>query len=158
MKNVLETILVACLVLTVVLAIPAASKAQMASNGDIVAAITKMENDAVKADLAGDSSFYDKLLTADWTGGDSDGTLYTKAQMMKMMTDTAKNKWNSESIADLKVRVYGGTAVATYKDTYDAMFEGKHRSRTVTSTDTFVKIGGEWKQVASQAAEVKSAK
>ncbi len=29
------------------------------------------------------------------------------------------------------------------------MVEGKHRMRTVISTDTFVKQGGAWKEVAS---------
>ena len=88
-------------------------------------------------------------------GGDSDGVWYTKAEALKLMADTKNNKTNSEKLSDLKVRVYGDTAVATYKDTYDSLFKGEHRSRAVISTDTFVKIGGDWKLVATHSAVAK---
>jgi hypothetical protein len=125
-------------------------RAQTGANADAVAAVSKLENDAVKADLANDKAFYQKVLAEDWTGADSDGVWYTKAELLKLMDDAKNNKTNSEKISDLKVRVYGNAAVATYKDTYDSMMKGEHRSRTVIGTDTFVKMGGEWKQVASQ--------
>jgi hypothetical protein len=32
---------------------------------------------------------------------------------------------------------------------------GKHRAHTIIATDTFVKSGGEWKQVVSHGSEVK---
>ncbi|MBZ5661289.1 MAG: nuclear transport factor 2 family protein [Acidobacteriia bacterium] len=130
-------------------------QAQTNSKADAVAAVTKLEGDSVKADLANDKAFYAKVLAEDWTGGDSGGKWFTKADMMKMMDDTAHNKTNSEKMTELKVRVYGNTAIATYKDTYDAMLNGEHRSRTVISTDTFVKMGGEWKLVAGHASEAK---
>jgi hypothetical protein len=130
-------------------------RAQTGGNADALAAVTKMENDGVKADLANDKAFYQKVLAEDWTGGDSGGTWFTKADILKMADDTNNNKTNSEKLSDLKVRVYGTTAVATYKDTYDAMMMGKHRSQTIIGTDTFVKMGGEWKQVASHASVTK---
>ena len=130
------------------------TRAQTRTNADAVATITNLENDAVKADLAGDTAFYQKALAEDWTRGDSDGTFYTKAEVMKVMADANDFKTNSENLSELKVRVYGNTAVATYKDTYDILFKGEHRSHTIIATDTFVKMGGEWKQVASHGASV----
>jgi hypothetical protein len=130
-------------------------RAQSAGNAEAVAAVSKLENDGVKADLAGDKAFYQKVLAEDWTGGDSEGTFYSKADLTKMLADTEHNKTNSEKLSDLKVRIYGNTAVATYKDTYDMLMMGKHRASTVIGTDTFVKMGGEWKQVASHASVVK---
>ena len=103
-----------------------------------------MENDAVKSDLAGDPAFYQRVLAEDWTRGDSDGTFYNKAELLKLMADTKNIKTNSEKLSELKVRVYGDTAVATYKDTYDILIKGEHRAHTIIATDTFVKIGGEW--------------
>lgn len=120
--------------------------------GDDAAAVTALENGTVKADLGSDKAYYEKLLATDWTGGDSSGKWFTKADMLKMMVDTKNNKMNSEKITELKVRTYGDTAIATYKDTYDAMVQGEHRMRTVISTDTFVKQGGMWKEVASHAS------
>jgi hypothetical protein len=143
------------LVLAAMLAGLAVTRAQTGAKSDTVAAITKLENDAVKADLANDKAFYEKVLADDWTGGDSGGIWFTKAEQLKLMADTEHNKTTSEKITELKVRAYGNTAVATYKDTYDAMLKGEHRARTVIDTDTFVKIGGEWKQVASHASQTK---
>ncbi len=120
--------------------------------GDATAEVTAIENASVKADMAADKTFYEKNLATDWTMGDSSGKWYTKASILKLMDDPKDNKFNSEKISDLKVRTYGDTAIATYKDTYDAMVEGKHRMRTVISTDTFVKQGGAWKEVASHSS------
>ena len=101
------------------------------SSSDTVAAITKLENDSVKADLAADTSWAEKFL------------------------DTKNNNFKSEKLTDLKVRVYGNTAVATYKDTYDAMVQGQHRARSVASTDVWVKTGSDWKLVSSQGTTAK---
>jgi hypothetical protein len=153
--NVRNAVLWISLVFVTMLAGLAVTRAQTGAKTDTVAAITKLENDAVKADLANDKTFYEKHLADDWTGGDSSGMWFTKAEVLKLYDDPEKNKTNSEKISDLKVRVYGNAAVATYKDTYDAMFKGEHRARTVIGTDTFAKIGGEWKQVASHASTTK---
>ena len=130
-------------------------QAQTGAKPDVVTAISNLENDGVKADLAGDPVFYQKVLAEDWTRGDSDGTYYTKAELLKLFANTKNIKTNSEKLSELKVRVYGNTAVATYKDTYDMVIMGEHRAHTIIATDTFVKIGDEWKQVASHGAAVK---
>ena len=150
-----NTVLWVSLAAVAMFAALAVTKAQTGGNSDAVAAVTKLENDTVKADLANDKTFYEKVLADDWTGGDSGGTWFTKAEVLKMMDDPEHNKTNSEKISELKVRPYGNTAVATYKDTYDALNKGEHRARTVIGTDTFVKMGGEWKQVASHASQTK---
>jgi hypothetical protein len=131
------------------------TRAQAGVEADAVTAISNLENDAVKADLAGDPAFYQKVLAEDWTRGDSDGTLYTKAELLNLMANTKNITTNSEKLSELKVRVYGNTAVATYKDTYDILIKGEHRAHTIIATDTFVNMGGEWKQVASHGSEAK---
>jgi hypothetical protein len=119
-------------------------------SGDTVAVITKLENDSVKADLASDTSWAKKFLADDWMGCGSEGKWYTKAENLTLMADTKNNKFNSETLTDLKVRVYGKTAVATYKDTYDAVVQGQHRSLSVAGTDVWVKFDSDWKEVNTQ--------
>jgi Domain of unknown function (DUF4440) len=128
--------------------------AQMGKGDDAkaVAEITKIENDSVKADLANDASFYDRILADDYTAGHSYGTTENKQQTLAAMKDTANNKMNSRSIANLNVRVYGDTAIATYEDTYDSVIDGKPLARTVISTDTFVRQNGVWKEVAGHSS------
>jgi lipopolysaccharide export system protein LptA len=131
------------------------TRAQTTVTTDAVTAISNLENDGVKADLAGDPEFYQKVLADDWTRGDSDGTYYTKADLLSLMGDKNSIKTNSEKLSGLKVRVYGDTAVATYKDTYDLLIKGEHRAHTIIATDTFVKMDREWRQVASHGSEAK---
>jgi len=121
------------------------------SDADIIAAITQMENDSVKADLAGDTSYMEKNYADDFTGGFSGGTWTTKQSILTDAKDKTNNKMSSETISDLKVRVYGDTAIATYKDSYDAMIRGEHRVKTVLTTDTFANQHGSWKEVASHS-------
>lgn len=134
---------------------PGVARAQTRAEADVVTAISNLENAAVKADLAGDPAFYQKVLATDWTRGDSDGTSYTRADLLKLMADPKNFKTNSEKLSDLKVRVYGNTAVATYRDTYDILIMGGRRAHTIIATDTFVNMGGEWQQVASHGSEAK---
>ena len=141
-------------VLTVVVLMPIQSFYAQSSS-DTVAAITKLENDGIKADLAADTSWAEKVLADDWMACDSEGKWYTKAEALKLMADTKNNKYNSEKLTDLKVRVYGNTAIATYKDTYDAMVQGQHRARSVVGTDVWVKMGSDWKLVSSQGTTTK---
>jgi hypothetical protein len=131
------------------------TRAQTGATADVATAISNLENDAVKADLAGDPAFYQKVLAEDWTRGDSDGTYFTKAVLVNLMADTKSIKTNSENISELKVREYGNTAVATYKDTYDLLIKGQRRAHSIIVTDIFVKIGGDWKQIASHGSETK---
>jgi Tfp pilus assembly major pilin PilA len=146
-------VLVGTIAVAAVAAVPVV-KAQTAKS-DLVAAITKIENDGIKADLASDKSWTEKYLADDWTGCDSSGKWFTKAEQLKMFADPKNNKYTSEKIGELKVRVYGSTAVATYRDTYDAMILGEHRARTILTTDVFVKMGADWKQVSSHSTQTK---
>lgn len=124
------------------------------ANAAEIAAITQMENAAVKADIAGDSSFVEKNYADNFTSGSSWGNWETKQSILADMKDSKQNKTNSEAISDVSVRVYGDTAIATYKSTYDSLYHGDRRARTILSTDTFVRQNGSWKLVASHSSEL----
>lgn len=147
-------------ILAVVLALsvfPTTALAQTSSSAAdaaAVATITQMENAAVKADMAGDSSFVEKNYTENFTGGSSWGNWETKQSILTDMKDSKNNKTNNEAISDVSVRVYGDTAIATFKDTYDSLYHGDRRARTILTTDTFVRQNGSWKLVASHSSEL----
>jgi ketosteroid isomerase-like protein len=147
---------VACAVaLTVTTAAPAlvSSQGQKATDSDAVAAVTKLENDAIKAVLANDSSFYEKFLASDYTGGTSRGTWDTKASTLADMKDTKNNKTNSQTLSDLKVRIHGDLAIATYSTTYDALIRGQHYARTVLCTDVLQQQNGGWMLMANHCSQ-----
>jgi hypothetical protein len=141
---------------TMFLAIPAHAKESPKNEAKVIAAITQLENDAVKADLAGDASFYEKNLADNWSGGDSNGTWYTKQELIANMKDTDKNKMDSEEISNLNVRVYGDTAIATYTNKYDLVQNGTRRAATILSTDTFTKQSGKWMQVSGHSSVIRA--
>src|ERR1700704_1337117 len=121
---------------------------------DPIAWITQYENDAAAADLAGDISFYEKNLTDDWSDGMRNGHFQTKKELISDLTDKAHNITFHETLANMKVRVYGDTAVANYTETYDALTSGKRVAKTIITTDTFVKVGGRWKLAAAHSSAV----
>ena len=147
---------VACaLGVTVVAAASAVVSTQgmKATGSDAVAAITKIENDGIKASLANDPTFYEKNLASDFTGGTSQGTWDTKTSLVADMKDAQNNKTTSQDLKDLKVRAHGDVALATYRSTYDAMIKGQHYARTILCTDTFQQQSGSWKLMASHCSE-----
>jgi ketosteroid isomerase-like protein len=145
---------VACaLALTVTAAAPALVSSEGPTASDAVAAVTKFENDAIKAVLANDSAFYEKSLASDFTGGTSRGTWDTKSSMLADMKDPKNNKTNSQNLTDVKVRVHGDLAVATYTTTYDAVIRGEHYARTVLCTDALQQQNGGWKLMANHCSE-----
>ena len=139
-----------CLVLTAAL-LPLLQS--QTNDSDTVAAITKLENDGVKADLAQDKSFIQNNTTPDFIGGSSLGRWEDKATTLKDMDDPTNNKTKSEAISELKVTSYGNVAIARYSDTYDSIVHGKPVARTVLCTDTWIKQGDAWKEVASHCSQ-----
>jgi len=126
---------------------------QKSGSGDAVAEVTRLEQEGVKADLANDPSFAKKYYAEDYTGGSSWGTWDTKASILKDMSDPKANKTSKEEMSDLKVRAYGNTAIANFTETYDSLYHGEHRARTVMCTDTWVKQGT-WKLVAGHCSQL----
>jgi ketosteroid isomerase-like protein len=113
--------------------------------------VTKLIHDDVKASLAGDTNFVKDNYVDGYVEGTSLGTWMTKKQFL----DTSSNKVNSRSISDLKVDVFGDTAIARFRQTYDAVIEGKQHSRTTICTQTWNKQAAAWKVIASHCSQVK---
>ena len=128
---------------------------QTSNDSATVSGITKLENDSVKADLAHDDSFLKNNTTSDYIGGSSLGVWEDKTALLKDMADPANNKMNSETMADFKVTAHGDVAIARDSVTYDSMYHGKPLARTVICTDTWVKEGDAWKELASHCSEKK---
>jgi ketosteroid isomerase-like protein len=125
------------------------------NSSDAVAAVTKLENDQAKAALANDVSFIKTNLSDDAIEGTSFGEWLTKDSLVADGADPAKNKTNSMSITDLKVVAHGNVAIARYLNTYDDLYHGTHRSRSVICTDTWASEGGAWKLLANHCSQKK---
>jgi len=130
------------------------TQAQTGAKADVVTAISNLEMMPSKPIWPATQPFYQKsFLLRIGPGAIAMEPTTPKPKLLKLMADTKNIKTNSEKLSELKVRVYGNTAVATYRDTYDLVIKGNNRDHTIIATDTFVKMGGEWKQVASHGSE-----
>jgi hypothetical protein len=140
--------------LVMAMVVPAA-RAKSSDTKSVEATITKMEMDSAKADMAGQTgSWMKEHQTSDYTMGTSWGAWEDGAGLQKDADDTAKNKTTKRDISDIKVSVYGNnTAIARYKESYDLMIKGEHRTRTVLTTDTWVNEKGVWKLAASHSSQ-----
>jgi hypothetical protein len=142
-------------VMLVMAAMTPAALAKSAGKKSVEEAITKVEMESAKADMAGQTGSWMKVHNAgDYTMGTSWGSWEDNAELQKQAADTAKNKTSKRDISDIKVSVYGdNTAIARYKESYDLTINGEHRTRTVLTTDTWVNEKVVWKLAASHGSQ-----
>jgi hypothetical protein len=144
-------------VLPVILVLAAVVPAALAQKDtkSVEAAITKLEMDSRKADLAGQNASWMKAHNTDnYTMGTSWGAWEDNTELQKDAADTANNKSSKRDVSDIKVSVFGNnTAIARYKESYDLIIKGQHRTRTILTTDTWVNEKGTWKLAASHSSQ-----
>ena len=116
---------------------------------DVLAA----ENQMTKALQTNNVELYGSFLADKYVQTDQDGTvLLGKAATL---ADMKTYIFNNEELSDLKVMVYGDTAIAT--STFVA--KGTYQSKPIDSrgrfTDTWVKLDGKWQLVAEHYSMIK---
>jgi len=116
------------------------------------ASVTEMfrqiENRWAEADKNKDAVALGKLLADDWTYLGPVG-LETKAQHLAGLK-TGQDKLESITLMDMKVRLFGNTAVVTGREHEKSSNSGKDTSGDYLWTDVFVKRQGHWLAVNSQ--------
>jgi ketosteroid isomerase-like protein len=122
--------------------------------------VTRLEGDFYKAYEKGDVATIDRLLAPDYTHNDIRGGLKVRADYMMYINALAdqikagKVTIVSARMEDLKVRVYGETAVATGRWTAGGQRGGKEDSEQMRFTHVWVKRDGRWQGVAGQVTLV----
>jgi ketosteroid isomerase-like protein len=109
----------------------------------------------------GDSASIDRLLAADYTHNDLRGGLKDRMGYMAYIDSVASAiksgtvKIDSSGLDDLRVRVYGDTAVATGRWSASGAKEGSDQdSEQLRFTYVWVKGAGRWKAVAGQVTPI----
>ena len=149
------------LILIVGLALPVGVRAAQwnpfdSSSAD-KSAITKLEQDWAAMLMKNDAAGVQNLGTPDCILMDSDGQNIAMKQIVADMKSGAATV-KSMHIDDLKIRVYGDTALAFGLETEKSKYHGKNTSGQYRFIDTWVKRNGHWLCAASADALVKSKK
>ena len=114
-----------------------------------VAAVTRLIHEDVKASLAGDLDFVRKNYLDSYSEGTSLGAWMTKKDFL----DPSQNSVSSRNISDLNVAVFGSTAIARFRESYDALVQGIRRQRSIICTQTLIRQGSAWKFLATHCSE-----
>lgn len=117
--------------------------------------LMKIEHDALAALLKRDVAGFGRFFADDATLTTPDGSVQTKTQLL---ADVKSGDLALESsvLSDMKVRVYGETAVVTYTTTDKGKFKTQDISGRYRWTDVFARRGGTWQIVAAQGTRIQA--
>jgi ketosteroid isomerase-like protein len=111
--------------------------------------IESLEEARNQAVLHRDVAALDRMTSDDYTFITLKGELRTKADILKGFASGSFH-YDSRQISDLKVRVYGDTALVTGRSVQKGMENGKDYSGDYLFTRVYVKERGRWVTVALQ--------
>jgi ketosteroid isomerase-like protein len=140
------------LVLTCVLALSVAV-GQKSGKGNVEEEITKLEQEAAQAFVKDGVAAVDKYEADDIMSIDPMGVVTDKSQD-KQAFSSGETKLQSIDESDVKVRVYGNTAVALGTQDVKGTYKGQDISGKYRFTDVWVKRGGKWQIVSSQVTKI----
>lgn len=99
-----------------------------------------------------DAAAFEKIVADDWIAISPDGKSQTKAERA---AEIKAAHTTSATMGDMKVRIFGNTAVVTGTDEEITMEDGKKPGDHYVWTDVFLKRNGRWLAVASQTGQIK---
>ena len=122
------------------------------SDSSVSQTLQAAEQAWLNAEKNHDAAAFEKLVSDDWIAITPDGKSQTKAERA---AEIKTSDVGSATLGDMKVRVFGFTAVVTGTDDEVTTKDGKKSSGHYVWTDVFVKRNGKWLAVASQTAQIK---
>ncbi|MBA2354088.1 MAG: nuclear transport factor 2 family protein [Acidobacteria bacterium] len=132
-----------------------AAQAQTAApaQGSAEATLMQIERDATAAIIKRDVKAITPLMADDYVFTGPDAQVQTKAQFIADLS-SGDLALEASEIQDMKVRVYGETAVVTYATTDRGTYKGRDIGGRYRWTDVFVRRGGRWQLVSAQGTAI----
>ena len=131
----------------------ASAGAQGAATASVEEQIKKMEKDRAAAVVKADVATLESLTSDDYVLINANGQVSNKAETMSNIK-TGKIKLTANEVSDMKVRVYGDSAVVTGKSTAKGSINGIELKGPVMFTRVYVKKNGKWQSVAFQQTPI----
>lgn len=111
-------------------------------------AIRQVDEERIQAQIHADAVALDRIYAPDFIGIGPSGRVRTKPQVLSDFT-SGDLKFQSITTDEVRVRVYGNTAVETGRSTMDGQDKGKTVPRDNRFTRVWVKQQGRWRLVAN---------
>lgn len=119
----------------------------------IVHTIENLEQQLQKAELNADITVMTNMLSDDYLGIYSDGTLSTKTETLANFKNRTTH-FTELDTSDRKIRVYGSTAVVVSKARVVGVNDGEDISGVYRYTRVYHRINGVWKVVSFEASTI----
>ena len=145
--------LVIAVLLILTLVVPVTMMAQGSKDEQQIRALGRELTEAQMKGGAEGAALLDKIYADDYIGVRGDGKVLTKAQEIEAYKSGAI-KYQATEIKDVKIRVYGNSAVSTYLAFSDNVRNGKRFRGATRSARFWVKRQGNWKCVHYQITRV----
>jgi ketosteroid isomerase-like protein len=116
-------------------------------------AVRQLLNEISAALGRADTASLDRLYADDYTLVNESGVLTTKAPRLAAIK-SGELKYESVGFDQVNVRLYGNTALATYRVTSKGQSKGQEIGGQFQATSTYVKMKGRWQLVAAQVTRI----
>jgi len=121
------------------------------SNEEVVAEITKLENQWVQAIVNKDLDTLNVILADDFNGTGANGATFPKATALDEIKSGAYDV-ESMTLDEVSVNVYGDTAVSFTSQQEKSKYSGRDSSGHYHFTNVWVKRNGRWQAVATHGS------
>lgn len=116
------------------------------------AELIDIQQELARAWTTGDRLTIERIIAPDWTSTGPDGSLSDRPQVLAQVFDSGIHKIRALKVDDIKVRVYGDSAVVTGRTHGVGEYEGVGYDVDIRFTDLFVRRDDRWQAVASHAS------
>jgi ketosteroid isomerase-like protein len=133
---------------TVSIALAQTQSARRNQNMSVEQVIRQLDHERIQAQIGANAVALNRIYADDFIGIGPSGTVRTKPQVILDFT-SGELKFQSITTDDVRVRVYGNTAVETGRSTMIGQDKGKAVPRDNRFTRVWIKDGGRWRLVAN---------
>jgi ketosteroid isomerase-like protein len=124
----------------------AATMFRQSNSNEMGKEILKVEEEFAQAMIKNDADKIGTFLAENWIIIDPDGGIIDKVRFLSVIRSGALTHQAMDS-QDVRVRVYGTTAIVTALISSKAKYMGEEFSTRERATDVFVKLDGKWQCV-----------
>ena len=144
-----QTFLMTILLLTAApIALAQEQSARRDQRRSVEQVIRQLDHERIQAQIGADAVALDRIYANDFIGIGPSGTVRTKPQVISDFT-SGDLKFQSITTDDVRVRVYGNTAVETGRSIMSGQDKGKTVPPDNRFTRVWVKQQGRWRLVAN---------
>lgn len=123
------------------------------TEGTLVREVMEVKRQYDVAQLGNDGKWFDRMLADDYVFIGSDGSVSSKSDFVKDM-QSRDLVWESVAVKDMRVRVYGVTAVVTGRCFGKGRYKGSPVDERQRFTSVWIKRSGRWQGISEHGSKL----